>query len=244
MKAKKIIPPGTRYGKLTVIREVGLDKNSHRLFECECDCGSVKQYTLINLQNRKSPTRSCGCARGLRDGVKSGSREKLYKTYINMKQRCNNPNTPNFHNYGGRGISVCEEWENDYNAFRKWAYEAGYKPGCKRELTLDRIDNNGNYAPSNCRWVNMEVQSNNKRENVRITYNGETHTLSEWSRITGLNRGQIEYRYKKGYPLNIVFCEGILNPKRNSYGRFEAYSEKANQEKRTSKAGKESISTG
>ena len=229
MKPKKIIPPGTRYGKLTVIREVGLDKNSHRLFECECDCGSVKQYTLINLQNGKSPTRSCGCARGLRDGVKSGSREKLYKTYINMKQRCDNPNTSNFHNYGGRGISVCEEWKNDYNTFRKWAYEAGYEPGRKRELTLDRIDNNGNYSPSNCRWVDMKVQSNNQRRNVRITYEGITHTLAEWSRITGIAMGTLKYRYSKGYSLDIVFYKGILNIERNIYGRFEAYSKQANQ---------------
>lgn len=190
MKARKIIPSGTKFGKLTVIEEVGLDEHSHRVFKCKCDCGSIKNYTLINLTNKKSPTRSCGCMRNVHEGVKARCKEALYITYGNMKARCNNPNLPNYYNYGGRGISVCEEWQNSYASFRSWALNNGYAEG----LTLDRIDNNGNYEPLNCRWVDMQVQANNTRVNKRITYNGETHTLSEWSRITGMTRGKLEYR--------------------------------------------------
>ena len=216
MKKKIVVPVGTKYGRLTVIEEVEPDKHGSRRFKCVCECGSVKTYKLCNLRNDRY-VHSCGCARGLRDGVKSGSRERLYKTYINMKQRCDNPNVPNYYNYGGRGISVCEEWEKDYNTFRKWAYEAGYKQG----LTLDRIDNNGNYGPTNCRWVNMKVQSNNTRKNIRITYNGETHTPTEWSDIVDIPDNVIRHRYKRGFPLELVFskerlCEARLREYRKS----------------------------
>lgn len=206
MKAKKIIPPGTRYGKLTVIREVGLDKNSHRLFECSCDCGSVKNYLLINLSNKTCPTRSCGCARNEHEGVKARCREKLYRTYKNMKARCSNPNHPNYHNYGGRGIAVCDDWNSSYASFRTWALSNGYSEG----LTLDRINNNGNYEPSNCRWVDMKVQSNNMRKNVRITYHGETHTASEWSDILDIPVGRIRHRFNRNFPLELVFSKERL----------------------------------
>lgn len=210
MRTIKIVPVGTKFGKLTVICESGTDKNSHRLFTCKCDCGTVKQYSLNNLTNKRNPTRSCGCMRNVHEGVKGRCKEALYKTYGNMKSRCNNPNLPNYYNYGGRGISVCEEWQNSYASFRSWALSHGYEEG----LTLDRIDNDGNYEPDNCRWVDMQVQSNNTRVNRRITYNGETHTLAEWSRITGMTRGRLAHRLKCGYPLSVVFYEGTLPNKR------------------------------
>ena len=109
-------------------------------------------------------------------------KERIYEIWANMKYRCNNKNCVNFKNYGGRGIRVCEEW-NAFENFYKWAIDNEYSDN----LTLDRIDVNGNYEPENCRWATWEEQANNRRRNSRITYNGETHTISEWARIKNLS---------------------------------------------------------
>ena len=108
--------------------------------------------------------------------------DRLYRIYISMVVRCDRPEHPTYKHYGARGISVCDEWKNDNLNFYYWAINNGYK----ENLTLDRIDVNGNYCPENCRWVDWVVQNNNLRSNRRMTANGETHTLAEWSRITGL----------------------------------------------------------
>ena len=200
-----------RYGKLVVIGEAEQKKGERYRVKCRCDCGNIKDYSLLNLENKIMPTRSCGCGRNEHDGIKNRSKEKLYQTYDNMKQRCLNPKTPNYYNYGGRGIKVCSEWLEGYPKFRKWAMENGYKEG----LTLDRIDNNGDYEPNNCRWVDMKIQSNNTRVNVFITYNGETHTIAEWSDITGIPYHRLQVRYQKGMDLNKVFSKDKLVNKSN-----------------------------
>lgn len=108
---------------------------------------------------------------------------RLYRIWLQMKNRCNNPNTARFKDYGARGIKVCEEWKGDFKAFYDWSMSHGYSD----ELTIDRIDNNGNYEPSNCRWATPLVQGNNSRHNHNITYKGETHSLSDWARILGVS---------------------------------------------------------
>ena len=110
-----------------------------------------------------------------------------------MKERCCNPKNHAYKNYGGRGISVCEEWE-DYNVFRKWSLENGYRHG----LTIDRIDNDGDYCPENCRWTTRKVQGNNTRRNTFLTVGNETHTLSEWADITGISVSTISWRARQG----------------------------------------------
>lgn len=115
---------------------------------------------------------------------------RLYRIWANMKNRCYNPNAENYRFYGGRGIGVCESWRNDYIAFRDWALSNGYED----RLTLDRIDNNGNYGPTNCRWETLINQCNNTRKNHRLTYQGETHTVAEWARIIGMDCGTLERR--------------------------------------------------
>jgi hypothetical protein len=107
-----------------------------------------------------------------------------------MKQRCYNENHSSYKRYGGRGITVCDEWKNDFVEFRNWAINNGYKDG----LTLDRINNNGDYEPSNCRWATLLEQANNKSNNRYITYDGETKTYSEWCRIKNYNRHLIQER--------------------------------------------------
>lgn len=111
-----------------------------------------------------------------------GCSSKLYYSWKHMKERCYNPTCRDYRHWGGRGITVCDAWKNDFLAFKEWALANGYKEG----LTIDRIDNDGNYEPSNCRWATRAEQSNNRSCLHYLTYQGETKTISEWSRITGI----------------------------------------------------------
>lgn len=123
------------------------------------------------------------------------TRVLLSAIYHNMLARCYKPICQNFHNYGARGITVCEEWKNSKDTFIEWAVNNGYEKG----LSLDRIDNDKGYSPENCRWTTSIIQNNNRRTNHRITINGETHTISEWARITGIWKTTIRERVKKGW---------------------------------------------
>lgn len=127
------------------------------------------------------------------DEFRGIAKTRLYYIWSHMKQRCYNENETNYHKYGARGIKVCGEWLDDFMAFRKWALSNGYRD----DLTLDRIDFNGNYEPSNCRWATYIQQANNTRKNHLLTFNGETHTLTEWSRIVKIKRPTIERRINK-----------------------------------------------
>lgn len=174
------IQVGQRFGKLVVIECVGKDKNNSYLWKCKCDCG---QYTITRSSRLVGGnTKSCGCLKHTshRKGKTFISQEDRTLTSVltGMKTRCSNPNSKHYKNYGARGITVCEEWQH-VDKFREWAYNNGYKPG----LTIDRIDPNGNYEPSNCRWVTMQEQSYNKTDNHLITYKGETKCLAEWAII-------------------------------------------------------------
>ena len=169
---------GQKFGKLTVIKCVGKNKQHNLLWLCQCECGNLKVTSSSNLI--REHTKSCGCLQHTRTITKE--EDKLAKVLYGIRERCNNPNHKEYKNYGGRGIKVCEEWDN-LNNFREWALNSGYREG----LTIDRINVNGNYEPNNCRWVSMKVQQNNRRNNHYITYRGETHTLMEWSEITGIN---------------------------------------------------------
>ena len=115
---------------------------------------------------------------------------RLYRIWSNMIQRCTNPKVDNYNFYGGRGIKVCEEWREDFVSFRNWALSNGYTD----YLTLDRIDNDGNYEPSNCRWETHLNQCNNTRRNHLITFQEETHTIAEWARIVGMKVDTLERR--------------------------------------------------
>lgn len=128
-----------------------------------------------------------------------------------MKRRCYSKSDNSYNNYGARGIKVCDEWLNDYATFRKWALDNGYdETKSRKDQSLDRIDVNGNYEPSNCRWITAKEQGNNTRVNHRVTYKGETHTLSEWGDKLGISPDLIGQRIKKGMPLELVFYKGNL----------------------------------
>lgn len=118
---------------------------------------------------------------------------RLYACYYRMRHRCENPADSSYERYGGRGIKVCDEWKNDIVSFINWGIENGYKEG----LSIDRIDNDGDYSPENCRWADATQQCNNRSTNTFITYNGETHTYAEWSRIVGIKQLTIRHRIEK-----------------------------------------------
>ena len=126
----------------------------------------------------------------------------LYNRWVGIKYRCNCPTATNYKYYGGRGIKVCDEWNNSFVPFCKWALENGYR----EDLTIDRIDHDGNYEPNNCRWVDCVAQANNTRRNCGVTYNGECHTLAEWCRILDLNYGTVSNRYCKGLRGEALFA--------------------------------------
>lgn len=172
-----IIKNGQAFNMLTVLKEVE-KSGAYRQFLCECECGKIGTYKLIQLTTGQ--TKSCGCLRKKtfveRNTFHDKSRSKLYKVWTAIKQRCDNKNCNVYHRYGGRGITICKEWY-DFNKFDKWANENGYMEG----LTIDRADNDGNYTPENCRWVKMKVQCRNKTTNVFIEFNGENLCIQDWA---------------------------------------------------------------
>jgi len=219
---KKLDLTGKRYGRLTVIHEA--PKKSGRVaWFCKCDCGGTKIASSNKLQLNEC--RSCGClmyearysvhmthgdsGRTRKDGKRTST--PLYHSWNSMKQRCLNPNTSNYNNYGGRGISVYQQWIDSFIVFKKWAMSNGHKEG----LTIDRIDNNGNYEPSNCRWATNSEQAWNKRITVYLEYDGKRLNKKEWSKLTGLTIAQITNRRHKGWSDKKILTTPRLREGRN-----------------------------
>lgn len=195
---------GQRFGRLVAIkrdteRDCTLHKTNYWL--CQCDCGNVVSIRKYDLQHH---TRSCGCEKGklIRETKeKHGwSRKPLYYVWKSMKARCSNKNLPSYKNYGGRGITVCEEWADDFELFKEWAFSSGYKEG----LSIDRIDNNGNYEPKNCKWSDAVEQQNNRRSVVNVTYNGVTQSIAKWAREIGVSEATIRNRLKRGLSIEVA----------------------------------------
>lgn len=172
---------GQRFGNLEVLEFVGVI-NHRAVFKCKCDCGNIKTVQGQLLLN--GHTKSCGCiSKEKPNARKHGlTNTKIYGVWCGIKCRCLNEKSHEYQYYGGRGITICQEWQNDFQAFYDWAMANGYQEG----LTIDRKDVNGNYEPSNCCWVTMEFQNNNRRNCVKITYNGETKSLSEFAKQKGI----------------------------------------------------------
>ena len=195
---------GQRFGKLTALEPTNERKKTGNnvIWLCKCDCGNLVKIPTSEF-SAKAHTRSCGCWRSekmtISQTTHGGARERLYIVWMSMRRRCYEKKNKDYPNYGGRGIKVCDLFQ-DYGAFRKWAFESGYDPNANYgECTLDRIDANGDYEPQNCRWVSLANQNNNKRDNIKILHNGTTKTASEWERELGYSQGLIRDRIRRGW---------------------------------------------
>lgn len=203
------VKKGDKYGGLTILKEVAKHVTpggqQQRQFECKCvACGGKKILKLAKLQQGQQ---TCGCdaeAKHREATIKSNkarpghrlSKHPLYGVWAGMKDRCYNKNSKDYPRWGGRGITICRDWRNHPERFIRWS-EQFWQPG----LTIDREDNNGNYEPSNCRFVTVEVQNNNQRSNVRYQFQGEFLTANQIARKVSLNISTLKWRLahlKKG----------------------------------------------
>lgn len=204
---------GERYGMLTII---GYDHKirTRTYWKCLCDCGNTRVVAIDHL--RRLETTDCGCTRKhIPTATKHGmSCSRLYTIWSLMKARCSNKNRPEYKYYGGRGIRVCDEWQ-EFEPFSKWALDNGYT----NKLTIDRIDNNGNYCPNNCRWITQKEQSSNTRRNRYITYNGKTKTLTQWGNECGLSYNTLQRRIDRlGWSFERAISEPIHYKNSNKKG--------------------------
>lgn len=188
---------GKRFGRWTVLERDG-KIGTNIAWKCRCDCGTVRTVRATVLVKGRSL--SCGCKRIDDRTTHNGTGTRLFNVWRNIKERCLNENYFNYPNYGGRGIKICDEWNDSFESFRGWAVENGYKEG----LTIDRIDVNGNYEPSNCRWATTKVQARNRRTNHIIECKGEKHCVTEWAEKLGVKRNTLFWRLSQGWPTKEV----------------------------------------
>jgi len=187
---------GKKHNRLTVLSLYGRNKSGNVIWKCLCDCGNIVNVGSGNLKNGK--TKSCGCyflEKVSTHGLTIGGRTREYRIWSGIKGRCNNPKNDRWHDYGGRGIKIYDEWANSYEEFLKYMGKCPSK-----SHSIDRYPNlNGNYEPGNVRWATQKEQCNNKRNNVIIEYNGESKNIAEWVDIFGIDRSTFYDRVKRGW---------------------------------------------
>lgn len=197
---------GQKFGHLLV-----LERAKNKIFKsqqivcwkCKCDCGNIVIIQSSNLVTGNST--NCGCIRKkhfIESAKKKNTKHnksysRIYFIWQSMKDRCYNKHNKNYKNYGQRKIKVCNEWKKDFMNFYNWSINNGYK----NDLTIDRIDVNGNYEPSNCRWATIKQQQNNKRNNHILHYKNEEHNITEWALLLGINRSNIYNRLRRGWTI-------------------------------------------
>ena len=197
------IKAGQKFGRLTVIKEVK-DQKLGKAYKCVCDCGNLA--TVIGSNLVSGNTRSCGCLHNEGNNKKHKlSYTKLYRVYYGMKARCYDEHHQYYAHYGGRGIKICQEWLDNNKTFFDWAMENGYQ----ENLTIDRIDADGDYEPNNCRWVSILEQVRNRRNSVYIEYKGARKTMAQWSEELNISYHTLYTRYtKKWKSEDILFGKG------------------------------------
>lgn len=197
-----LLKPGEKYGKLTILKLAKIveyinpkgRKLQKKYYECLCECG--KKAIIYQGKLTSGQTKSCGCITHKHNLHNS----RIYNIYAGMKKRCFSITQKDFKNYGGRGITVCDEWKNDFLTFYNWAIKNGYND----TLTLDRINYNRNYCPENCRWATPKEQANNKRSNLILNYNNESHNVTQWAEKLNIPRHLIYQRIYAGWKTNEV----------------------------------------
>lgn len=202
---------GQRFGRLFVLEFAGTSKRRLALWKCQCECGNV--IVTAGKLLRSGESASCGCLRKERSsaaarvaktihGHTSGGNSRTYRIWANMVSRCTNPRFDSFRHYGARGISVCESWKT----FSNFLEDMGPAP---EGLTLDRIDGNGNYQASNCRWVTSKQQAENTSRTVWLEFDGQRLSMSEWSRRRGLQVQTVAARLKRGWSIERALCTPV-----------------------------------
>lgn len=200
---------GQRFGRLVVLRRAGSDRHGSALWLCRCDCG--KEVVVRGSDLRSGNTQSCGCLnrecaaercrnRTAHGHARRGERSRAHRCWGGMMKRCNNPHDKAYPRYGGRGIKVCERWW-DYEKFWK---DMGDPP---KGYQIDRIDNDGDYEPGNCRWVTRSENQRNKRNNHLITFRGKTQCLKAWAEEVGIAAGTIQWRAARGWSVERALTE-------------------------------------
>ncbi len=210
---------GKKFGRLSVLERDSTGNNGAVTWKCRCDCGNIVSVNGSALRN--GHTSSCGCYQkdiatvsakqmGQKNTRHGMSYERIHGIWRGMKQRCSDPNSDDYKNYGARGITVCPEWSESFEAFRDWALANGYRD----DLTIDRIDNDGPYAPENCRWATGAEQNNNRRNTRLVTFNGKTQSLQQWANETDIPRGTIAARLRTGWSVERALTEPIHEARR------------------------------
>lgn len=198
---------GKRFGKLVVLKRMPQQKYEKAKYLCQCDCGNQIVVNSSNLSTGHA--KSCGCI-VKKHGL--SHKERLYNIWVGMKQRCRDINSPDYYRYGGRGICVCKEWDNDYLSFRKWALQNGYDD----TLSIDRVDSNGNYEPGNCRWETFVIQNNNKSGNRIVNYGGEELTLAEFARKCNIPYRIVNQRIQRGWDIRRIVSTPVKEVRINA----------------------------
>jgi len=205
---KPVDVSGQRFGRLVA------DRREHGKWVCLCDCGSTKAVTYGAL--RAGLVRSCGClyreTRRRCSATHGAYRRPEYSVWCNIKSRCNNPNFTDYANYGGRGISVDPAWES---SFEKFLSDMGPRPGAGYQI--DRINNDGNYEPGNCRWVTCAVNTRNKRTNHIISFEGRTQCITDWAKEYGISHVCLRGRLRDGLPIDVALKTPSMQGKRKQY---------------------------
>jgi len=191
---------GMKFSNLLVIKQAESSRTGCARWICRCElCGSETAIFASNLKNgRTKMCKSCSEKRKTTHGL---SRDRIYTVWQAILRRCENPKNEHYHDYGGRGIAVCEEW-HDLRTFAKWAYSNGFAPSAKRgECTIERRDVNGNYCPENCFWANMKTQGRNKRNNRLLQTSEGDKTITELSENAGILATTVSGRIKRGWSI-------------------------------------------
>lgn len=205
---------GKRFGRYVVLRFAGKNKHNQSTWLCRCDCGREKVVQGLALKSGR--TKSCGClsaekrrAKLIKHGhTAHGVVTQEYSAWTNMRNRCNNPNDDRFADYGGRGITVCERW----NDFDKFLADMGQKPSDDHQL--DRKDNDRGYSPDNCRWATRKQQQRNMRSNRLVSYSGETRSVTEWAERLEINAITLWARLNRGWTIDEAMNTAVKKPRR------------------------------
>jgi hypothetical protein len=204
---------GQKFGKLTVVEKAGNNKQGKQMWVCKCDCGKIKSKPALTYELKSGKVKSCGClyfeSNKERNKTHGLTHSRLYQVWQGVISRCYYIKNAAFKNYGGRGITVCEEWRNSFESFYEWAMSHGYSD----ELTLDRINVNGNYCPKNCRWVSMKEQQNNRRNNKIVSYKNKEYTIAQLAEKLNLSSETLRWRLNNGWDKEDLSLPPSLNNK-------------------------------